>query len=407
MKKLMVAMALLATGALFAMDNAGWLEKARACAASGSSLDSDETPEDGVYCLVLAEIEDSEKEVRARVGAAELEAKQVITAFVKGESVTAMKSLVRKSSTVSINGEKVTKSYKKFEKRVQTKVNAMMRGIKLVGQITVEEKSYVVCVTCEKVEDQTARLEEAQKQYGDKDVVLAVGEDKNLEMATQKALRSAVEQVLGTSVVGYDKFSKNKEFKKSLFSGTSGCVSKYRVVSESDVEAGKRVEVVAKVSQDELMKNYENFIKFLGNPPFYLEANSPFLASHFTDMFTSLGFTISTNPDEALYVIYCTGNFRKLMHPLEQDQPGTQLSLTFKVQEINGREVLISMTNDPRKSACFVGTDPERQQELCADKAFKQMKQPLHKKIHDMIGKLVGRKMEAAAKEATGDDDDD
>ena len=117
MKKLMVAMALLATGALFAMDNAGWLEKARACAASGSSLDSDETPEDGVYCLVLAEIEDSEKEVRARVGAAELEAKQVITAFVKGESVTAMKSLVRKSSTVSINGEKVTKSYKKFENR--------------------------------------------------------------------------------------------------------------------------------------------------------------------------------------------------------------------------------------------------------------------------------------------------
>ena len=407
MKKLMVAMALLATGALFAMDNAGWLERARACAERGRRMDSGEDKDEGFYCLCMANIQDNGQSDEAQVGAATLEAKRMITAFVKGEKMEAERSIDTQRTTVTVNGEKMTQTYTKYEKRIKSKVNALIKGVKVLGQITVKEKSYVVTMTCEKVEDQTARLEEAQKQYGDKDVVLAVGEDKNLEMATQKALRSAVEQVLGTSVVGYDKFSKNKEFKKSLFSGTSGCVSKYRVVSESDVEAGKRVEVVAKVSQDELMKNYENFIKFLGNPPFYLEANSPFLASHFTDMFTSLGFTIATNPDEALYVIYCTGNFRKLMHPQEQDQPGTQLSLTFKVQEINGREVLISMTNDPRKSACFVGTDPERQQELCADKAFKQMKQPLHKKIHDMIGKLVGRKMEAAAKEATGDDDDD
>ena len=41
--------------------------------------------------------------------------------------------------------------------------------------------------------------------------------------------------------------------------------------------------------------------------------------------------------------------------------------------------------------------------EICAKKAFKQMKKPLHGKIQAMVGKLVGRKMDKAA----ADDDDD
>ena len=110
-----------------------------------------------------------------------------------------------------------------------------------------------------------------------------------------------------------------------------------------------------------------------------------------------MGIRIAPDPNQAAYVIHCIGEFRQMKHPANGRQ-GIQLSLRFKVSEINGKEVLIDMKNDPRKSACFVGKDPDRQKELCSGKAFEQMQKPLHEKIQDMVGKLVGRKMDEAAR---------
>ena len=404
MKKTILLLSLFAIGVAYALDNEGWLGKARECAAGGFMMDSDETAEDGVYCLVLSAINSaSDKSADAQVGEAVLEAKKKITAFVKGEKVSASTSLESRSETTSVDGEKMTKSYKKFEKKIKTKVDALVRGVKVIGQVTVKERSYVVCLTCEKFEDQTAALEKAQAQYGDEGVVVSVGEASSLDIAKQKAIRGAVEQVLGTVVVGYDKMSTKSEFQSKVFSGTDGVVEKYRILSETDVEIGKRIEIVAKVSKKNLLDNYSNYMKFLGDPAFYIESNSPDLASHFTEFFTDMGIRIAPVPQEASYVISCTGTYRSLMHPTDDDRPGVQLSLRFRVMEINGKESLIDMKNDPRRSACFVGRDPERQKEICADKAFKQMKKPLHEKIQAMVGKLVGRKMA----EASSDDDDD
>lgn len=404
MKKLIALVSVCIAGVAFALDNEAWLNKARECAAGGFMMDSDETKEDGVYCLVLSVINTaSGKSADAQVGEAVLEAKKKITAFVKGEKVSASTSLETKSETVSNGEEKMAKSYRKFEKQIKTKVNALVRGVKMVGQITVSEKSYVVCLTCEKFEDQTAALEKAQAEYGDEGVVVSVGEASNLDLATQKAIRGAVEQVLGTVVVGYDKMSAKSEFSSKVFSGADGVVEKYRILSETEIAAGKRVEIVAKVSKKSLLDNYSNYMKFLGDPAFYVESNSPDLASHFTEFFTDMGIRIAPNPQEATYAIFCTGTFRNVKHPTDDDRNGVQLSLRFRVQEINGRESLIDMKNDPRKSACFVGSDPERQKEICAGKAFRQMKKPLHEKIQAMVGKLVGRKMSQAAAE---DDED-
>ena len=405
MKRLIAAvMVLMAIGTVFALDNEAWLAKARECADGGFMMDSDETKEDGVYCLVLAVINtSSESSADAQVGQAVLDAKKKITAFIKGETVSASTSLESRSVETSVDGEKVRQSYKKFEKKIKTKVDALVKGIKVVGQVTVKEKSYVVCLTCEKFEDQTAALEKAQAQYGDEGVVVSVGEASSLDLAKQKAIRGAVEQVLGTVVVGYDKMSTKSEFQSKVFSGTDGVVEKYRILSETDVDIGKRIEIVAKVSKKNLLDNYSNYMKFLGDPAFYIESNSPDLASHFTEFFTDMGIRIAPNPEVASYAISCAGTFRSLKHPTDDDRTGVQLSLRFRVMEINGTESLIDMKNDPRKSACFVGSDPERQKEICAAKAFKQMKKPLHEKIQAMVGKLVGRKMA----EAAADDDDD
>ena len=405
MKKLIITAFLMIAGAVYGLDNEAWLSKARECADGGFMIDSDETKEDGVYCLVLAVINtSSDKSADVQVSEAVLEAKKKITAFVKGETVSASSSLETRTEETSVNGEKITQSYKKFEKKIKTKVDALVKGIKVVGQVTVKEKSYIVCMTCEKIEDQTAALDQAQAQYGDEGVVVSVGEASSLDLAKQKAIRGAVEQVLGTVVVGYDKMSTKSEFKSKVFSGTDGVVEKYRILSETDVEIGKRIEIVAKVSKKSLLDNYSNYMKFLGDPAFYVESNSSDLASHFTEFFTDMGIRIASDPAAADYLISCAGTFREVENALQKGRKGYQLSLRFRVRKINGTEVLIDMNNDPLKSACFVGSDADRQKELCADKAFKQMKNPLHEKIQAMIGKLVGRKM---AEAASDDDDED
>ena len=389
--------AVLVAGSVLALDNQGWLAKARECAEAGNTLDSDETKEDGVYCIALAAISDVEgKTVQQKVAEAELEAKRKLTAYLQGETVTASRSVESRSATVTTEGKKTTKSFSKFQKRIESKVDAFVRGTKVIGQVTVKETSYIVCVTTERFEDDSAILKAAQAEYGDDGVVKAVGEAESLELATQKAIRGAVEQVLGTVVVGYDKMSTKSEFQHKVFSGTDGIVEKYRVLSETEIELGKRVEIVAKVSKKSLLDNYSNYMKFLGDPAFYIESNSVDLQSHFTQFFTDMGIRIAPSPDAAAYVIHCIGVFRNVEHPINGGK-GTQLSLRFKVSEIHGEEVLIDMKNNPRKSVTFVGEDPDRQKELCSDKAFAQMKDPLHEKIQAMVGKLVGRKMDAAA----------
>ena len=397
MKKILSIVVILVAGSVLALDNQGWLAKARECAEAGKTLDSDETKEDGVYCIALAAISDVEgKTVQQKVGEAELEAKRKLTAYVQGETVTASRSVESRSATVTSEGEKTTKSFSKFQKKIESKVDAFVRGTKVVGQVTVKETSYIVCVTTERFEDDSAILKAAQAEYGDDGVVKAVGEAESLELATQKAIRGAVEQVLGTVVVGYDKMSTKSEFQHKVFSGADGVVEKYRVLSETEIELGKRVEIVAKVSKKSLLDNYSNYMKFLGDPAFYIESNSTDLQSHFTQFFTDMGIRIALCPDAAAYVIHCIGVFRTVEHPINGGK-GTQLSLRFKVSEIHGKEVLIDMKNNPRKSVTYVGDDSDRQKELCSDKAFAQMKGPLHEKIQAMVGKLVGRKMDAAA----------
>lgn len=397
MKKLVALLTIMVVGGVFALDNEAWLSKARECAEGGSMMDTDETEEDGVYCLVLSVINTaSDKSADAQVGEAVLEAKRKITAFVKGETVSATKSVETRSEELSVDGEKVRQSYKKFEKKIKTKVNALVKGTKVVGQVTVKEKSYVVCLTCEKFEDQAAALEQAQAQYGDEGVVLSVGEASSLDLAKQKAIRGAVEQVLGTVVVGYDKMSTKSEFQSKVFSGTDGVVEKYRVLSESEIAIGRRVEIVAKVSKKTLLDNYANYMKFLGDPEFFILSNSPDLTSHFGEFFSDMGIRVTESPKRASFVIECNGDYRNVRNPMN-GRSGIQLSLRFKVKDAKTKEVLIDFKNDPKKSACFQTGGEDRQKEICSDKAFVQMKTPLHEKIQQMVGKLVGRKMDEAA----------
>ena len=150
MKRLLTILVFLGVG-LYALDNEGWLAKARENALQGVMMDSDETTEDGVYCLVLSLVSHSSGESRndASIDEAILDAKKRITAYVKGEKVSALVAVDTQTVTRSSNDEKIVEKYKKFEKRIQSKVNALVVGIKCLGQVTARSRYEIIahCLT--------------------------------------------------------------------------------------------------------------------------------------------------------------------------------------------------------------------------------------------------------------------
>jgi hypothetical protein len=177
--------------------------------------------------------------------------------------------------------------------------------------------------------------------------------------------------------------------KSKVFAGAQGLVDEYRVVSESRVETGFCVTVLAKVSKKKLMDSYSVYMKALDNPVFYLQSNSEELLTSFTQFFTDMGFEISSIQSNANFRIDAFGNFREVKHPAN-GRKGTQLAMSIKVYAIDGSEVLVSVANDPRRSASFVGS-LDRQREIVAEKAFNQMRNSVHEKIQQMVAKLMER----------------
>lgn len=392
MKRLFVCIcAGLCAGAIMALDYEAWLSMARESVASHQFVCAGETVEEGLYCLVAAEISaDTSRTAEVRVERATLEAKRQMAAYLYGEQMTAQRSMWQTSQTT--NGKRTR--VREATQSVEAKLDAMMNGMKPLGQVSVDGKDYMICVTTENIVDESLILRSAQEQYGESGVVLAVGEAATQEMALQKALRGAVEQVLGTLVVGYSKMDTQGDVQQQLFSGADGVVEAYRVVVEKKVSLGVRVEVVAKVSKAKLLDQYSTYMRFLGDPAFYIDSRSPALASHFTDFFTGMGIRITSDPRAAQFIIQCSGAFRAINHPAT-GRPGTQLVLRFQVHAKADAEVLIDLTNNPRKSTSFLAS-PQRREEVCAELAFAQMKDPLHERIQEMVGRLVSRKLEAA-----------
>ena len=98
-------------GKMCALDNAAWLDLAREAVKLHVPVDSGETPEDGIYCIAIAEIEASEKKsVEVRVEEATLEAKRQLTAYAHGETMSASRELTQESRSVSVGGQQERQS---------------------------------------------------------------------------------------------------------------------------------------------------------------------------------------------------------------------------------------------------------------------------------------------------------
>lgn len=390
-----------AAGTGSALDNQGWIGKARETLRSHTTFSAGETPEDGVYCVSLGLVRaDSGRNDEERLLKAKLEAQKNLTAYIHGEKVSASRSFTQKGGTAEGEGGGRGKGAfsETFQAKIKADLDAFMRGMRVIGQITERGDSYVVVIVTEQAKDESTVLKAALAEMGGEGVTRAVGEAANYETALQRALRGAVEQILGTLVVGYDKSGTKEGVDNRIFSGTDGTVEKYRVIAVGDIEIGKRVEIVARVSKKKLLDNYSVYMKFLGDPGFLIESDSEDLQARFGQFFTDLGIRVVHDPKDAAYIIDCHGRYRPVFHPAD-GRRGTQLSLRFKIMRMNGSESLLDMKNRPQSASCFIGTDPERQKEVCAEKAFAQMRDPVHKKVQEIVGRMVSKELDSIARD--------
>ena len=343
----------------------------------------------GVYIVAMGSADVTGSKAKAKT-VARLEALKNIGEYL-GSQVSASETATMKSRK-DINGVEQTEEF--FSSVMQVNVKQALKGVQDLRIIDDDDKITAIVYLTTKSSDKSSELKAAMNALGDEGTVRAVGEANTHQNAVQMALRAAVEQVVGTMVVGATKITDNEKVKNKIFSGAEGFVDTYRVTDELEIAAGWRISIVAKVSKKKILDSYRVYLKTLGDPVFYLNCTSTDsnaedkqIAARFGQFFRKLGFKISKTPEGADYVINASGEYRRVKNPLDEDQTFTQYSMIIRVMSKTGEE-LLSLPNNPRKSAVCIN-NPERERELCAAKAFKQMEKPVHEAINDMIARMM------------------
>lgn len=296
------------------------------------------------------------------------------------------------ASEATVNGQTEVKEF--FSSVTEVQVRQLLKGVQDHSFASDGDAMIAVVYLTTKAQDKSAELAAAMTALGDTGTVQSVGEGRTRDIAVQLALRSAVEQVVGTLVVGETKITDNAAVRSRIFAGAEGFVDEYRITAEATVTAGTRVEIVARVSKKRLLDSYRNYLKALGDPVFCIECASDDsdredvqVSARFAQFFRKLGFRISKTRDGATYLIKARGSYRRVKNPMDENEVFTQFSMSIKVLARGGEE-LLSLVNDPRKSAVSLG-DPEREREICAEKAFRQMEKPVHEAINAMVSRMM------------------
>lgn len=281
------------------------------------------------------------------------------------------------------NGDKETVT-RFFSAQTEANINEMLARLQDVRSFVKGEA--VTCILC---------VSQRPAQVGDDQfTVKAVGEAAQRDEALQKAMRNAVEQVMGSFVVSGTVVQDLDKYAGKVCSGALGLVEKYNVVSEEKVDVGVRLTIVAKVAKQKLLDSYSVFLKFMGNPQFYFQSDSEELATPFQKFFKDKGMHISEVPDgKTAYRIDIVGKYREAIDPTDGDK-GTQLSMTVKIRAIDGTEVLLALSNNPSRTWTSVGS-LDRQREIAAEKAFREIQPRLHAEVQKMFERLMDRHMDA------------
>jgi len=270
----------------------------------------------------------------------------------------------------------------------ESKIDTLLKGIQIVssGKNSNGEMEVAVYTTA-KLIDQSEALLDAQLQWGDKGVVMAVGIDTDRAIAEKNALRSAVEQVAGTLVIGKVSVNEREDLHKRLATTAGALVEEYRVVKETKVEVEFRVEILARVNKRKLYDNYRSYFKCLDNPVFCIVATDESLIRNFTQFFTEKGFVLVNDPSACQYLIKLDGRFKDRPTPGNDNSMGTMLNLNIEIASTDGKRTLLTM-NEKQSKDSEILTAEQRREEV-SRRIFNKLETRLHKAIQDMVVRML------------------
>lgn len=270
----------------------------------------------------------------------------------------------------------------------ESSVNQLLKGLQMAssGKNAQGEMEVVMYLTA-KMQDRTSDLVAAQLQWGDRGVVAAVGIDVERTIAEKNALRSAVEQVAGTLVVGKVSVNEREEMHKRLATTAGALVEEYRITKDTKVEAEFKVEILARVNKRKLYDSYRSYFKCLDNPTFCIVATDQALIRQFSQFFADKGFSLTNDPSDCQYLINLDGRFRDRPTPGNPQSMGTMLALNIEIVSVDGTKTLLTMNERQAKDSEVLSR--EQRIEEVSRRIFNKLETRLHKAIQDMVVRML------------------
>ena len=348
-----------------------------------------------------ADDEIPERELATR---ATLLAKQSITEWMNTE---ASASTEISNSMTNKNGE--TDVQENFKSEIKSNAKALLRGVTMHTHKKTPKGYTAYFYTTGKNADRSAELE-AQLKAAPPGVVRAVGigfiTNGKLNVAkreaTYAALRDAVEQVMGTTVVGQSQLMDNDKAKSRVISQTMGNVKQYRVVKEFKDGNNYQIIINAKVEEKHLLENYAAMVRSMGNPGFMVLCKDPDLKAAFSGFLINLGFKVVNKKSEASFII--DGNCKYITATHDYYGKGLQIDLNLRLIDKKTSQEFFNISNEPRFTTTFSGTFHQIRQS-CARKAFDKMRDDLHSKLNKVVMDWVlnGRQIKVVFNNFKGD----
>ena len=350
---------------------------------TGSTVRGGVSPELGLFVVGIGHARYREDDVSLSREIAEANAKKQLTSAL--EQSFKAKDVVALQMTVE-NDKAEASAY--VSSLTESSVNQLLKGLQMAssGKNAQGEMEVVMYLTA-KMLDRTPDLVAAQLQWGDKGVVAAVGIDVERTIAEKNALRSAVEQVAGTLVVGKVSVNEREEMHKRLATTAGALVEEYRITKETKVEAEFKVEILARVNKRKLYDSYRSYFKCLDNPTFRIVATDQALIRQFSQFFADKGFSLTNDPSECQYLIKLDGRFRDRPTPGNPQSMGTMLALNIEIVSVDGTKTLLTM-NERQAKDSEVLTREQRIEEV-SRRIFNKLETRLHQAIQDMVVRML------------------
>lgn len=354
----------------------------------------------------------SVQEVKLRKGMTEAEAADIATIRAKnqiasymGSSVSAQEELIYTEE--SVNGKAVAKEFFKSIQRID--VNQFLRGVTIFKQEVKEGKLVAAFYVTGKLIDASAALEK-QLRAAPPGTVRAIGfcivENGKIapakRKALQNALRNAVEQVMGTMVVGQSQLMDNEKAKSKVISQTVGNIKQYWIVKEAPYGSNYQVIVNAQVDEKHILDNYAAMVRSMGNPGFFVNTVDPDLYYSLSGFLTDLGFSVVTDQKQAQFIVNADCKYL----PIHNDHygKGIQIDLGLSLLDVSSNQQLFGIHNTPRLTSTYSGNFNQIRRSA-ANKAFKTMRKQIHEKLNKVVMDWVlnGHSVNVIFKGTTGD----